>query len=105
MNFDPARCRGDILTVVLSAPTFHKAHTNCAHFRELVNRLKSIMHRLGQKLCEFLVVEDLQRTTGRNFTHGAGMEAVTVVAKARLNEDCGLGQTLGVNLSGHIIQM
>lgn len=105
MHLNPARRRGNILAMIVGAPTFHEAHPNRAHLGELVYRLKSIKHRLCQKLGELLVVEDLQRTTRTYFTNGAWMEVVVVVAKARLYEYCGLRQALRVNLTGHVLQM
>lgn len=33
MDFNPARCRCHILTMIFSTPTLHKGHAYCAHFR------------------------------------------------------------------------
>lgn len=44
---------------VLCTPTLDEAHANCAHACELVDRLKALVHRLGQQCSKLLVVKDL----------------------------------------------
>lgn len=46
MDFNPARCRCHILTMIFSTPTLHKGHAYCAHFRELIDCFESTVHRL-----------------------------------------------------------
>ena len=57
MNFDPARRTGDDLAPILGAPAFNEAHSNRAHACKLVDGLEALIHRLGEQLCEFLIVE------------------------------------------------
>lgn len=37
VNFRPTWSRGNILSMILSAPTFHKAETKSAHFNDVVD--------------------------------------------------------------------
>lgn len=60
MQFDPAGGRSDGLSTVFRAPALHKAHTDRAHTRQLVNRLEALRHRLREQRRELLVVEDFQ---------------------------------------------
>lgn len=87
MNFDPARRARHVLPMVLRAPALHKAHPDRAHLRQLVHRLEPVIDRLRQQLRKLLIIEDLQRATGRDLAHCARMEAVVVVAVAALHKD------------------
>lgn len=105
MNFDPARCRRYVLSMVLCSPALHEAHANRAHFRKLVNGLETMIHGFGQQLCEFLIVEYLQRTRRWYLAHGAQMKAMVVIAVATLNEYGRVGSIFGVHFATHINQM
>ena len=58
VHFDPARGGGDVLPVILGSPAFHKAHPDSAHFSQLVDRLKSMVNRLGKKRFQTLESEE-----------------------------------------------
>ena len=105
MYFYPAGGAGDILSMVLGTPAFHKAHAYGAHFCELVHCLKPMVYRLAEKLCKLLVVKDLEAATGWNLTHGGGMEVVVIVTLAALYKDAAVTETLGKHLPSHIVQV
>ena len=58
VHLDPARGGGDVLPVILGSPAFHKAHPDGAHFSQLVDRLKSMVNRLGKKRFQTLESEE-----------------------------------------------
>lgn len=60
---------------------------------------------LSQQLGELLVVEDLEATAAGDLADGGGVEAVVVVAVSTLDEDAGVAQALGIDLSPHVVQM
>lgn len=64
-----------------------------------------MINTLREQLCELLVIENLERASWRNFAHRARMEAVMVVAVARLNEDGRIRQAFSVNLAADVVQM
>ena len=105
MYLDPARRARDVLTVVFGAPPLHETHPDRAHFRELVDGLKAVVHRLAEQLRELLVVEDLQAAAGRDLAHGRRVEVVVVVAVATLYEDATVAEALGEHLTPHIVQV
>jgi hypothetical protein len=45
---------------VLSAPSLDKAHSDCAHPRQLVDSLEAIVYRLGQQSRKLLIVKNFQ---------------------------------------------
>ena len=58
VHFDPARGGGDVLPVILGSPAFHKAHPDSAHLSQLVDRLKSMVNRLGKRRFQTLESEE-----------------------------------------------
>lgn len=50
-------------TPVFCSPSFDKAHPDGAHPCQLINRLKTLVDRLGQQGCKLLIVEYLQITS------------------------------------------
>lgn len=102
MYLDPAGSGGDVLTMILGPPSLDEAHADGAHLRQFVDGLESVLHGLMQELSELLVVEDLQRTVGRNLADGRGMELIEVVAVARLHEYRRVTQTLCEYLPVHV---
>lgn len=105
MYFDPTRSRCNVLSMILSAPALHKAHSNCTHLSELIDRLKAMINRLRQQLRKLLVVEDLQRAARWNLAHCAGMKAMVMVAVAALHENRRVRETFCIHLSAHVVQM
>ena len=105
MDLNPARRARHVLTVILGTPALNKTEADCAHFRELINRLKAVIDRLAQQLRELLVVKDLQTAAWRYFAYCGRMEVVVVVTLAALNENAAVTQTLGEYFSSHIIEM
>ena len=91
--------------MILCSPALHKTQTNCAHLGEIVNGLKSLVHTLGKQLCEFLIIEYLQRAPRWDLTHRGRMEMVGVVAVTTLHKYRPLAQTLGKNLTPHVEKM
>ena len=90
MDFDPARSARDILTMIFSSPSLHKADPDGAHFNELEHSLVSLGHRARQELRKYLVVEYLQTAVRRNLAHSGGQESVNIVAVSALDEDATL---------------
>lgn len=82
-----------------------EAHADSAHLGELVDGLKAIVHRLSQQLCKLLVIEDLEAAAAGDLAHSGGVEAVVVVAVSALNEDAGVTQALGIDLSTDIVKV
>lgn len=105
MYFDPTRCTCDVLAVVFSSPAFNKAHTNCAHFCELVDSFKALIHTLCQELGKFLVVEDFQAASRGNLAHCGRMKTVRVIAIATLDKNSTITQALSKNLSSNVKQV
>ena len=54
MDFNPAGGRGDVLPVIVGAPTFDEGHPNRAHFGQIENRFVTLVHALGQQLGKHL---------------------------------------------------
>lgn len=69
MYLYPTRCAGDVLSMVLRAPTFDETHSDGAHLREFINGFEAVVNTLGEQLGEFGVVKYPQGTTGGNFTN------------------------------------
>lgn len=105
MDFDPARCAGDILAMVLRSPTLHEAHSDRAHLGEFINSLKSMVDRLGEKSRKLLVVEDLQAASRRYLADGGRMEAVAVITVAALDKDAAVAQALCVYFTSDVVQV
>lgn len=83
----------------------NKTHANSAHFRELVDSLKSVVDGLGEQLSKLLIVEDLETAAAGDLADSSGVKPVVVVAVPALHKNAGVTQTLGVHLSSNIIQM
>lgn len=105
MNFNPAWSAGHILPVILCPPAFHKAHSYGAHLCEFIDCLESMVYRLRQKSCKFLVVENFETTSRRYFADCGWMEAMTVVAVATLYKDAAVAQAFCIYFTAYIIQM
>lgn len=105
MNFNPTGGAGDVLTVIFCSPALDEAHADSAHLGELVDGLKAIVHRLSQQLRKLLVIEDLEAAAAGDLAHSGGVEAVVVVAVSALNEDAGVTQALGIDLSTDIVKV
>ena len=87
MDLHPARCRGNVLAMILSAPTFHEAEAHCAHLGELEDSLIAALHGVGELACKVPVVEDTETASWRYLAHCRQMKTVMLVAVATLNED------------------
>ena len=105
MQLNPARRAGDVLPVVLRAPTFHKTHPYCTHFGELVDSLEAVVDWLAEQLGELLVVEDLEAASGRDFTDSGRVEVMVIVAVAALHKYAAVTETFGKHLASDIIQV
>lgn len=105
VDLNPAGSASDILAMVLCTPTLHKAHPDSAHFCQLVDYLKAMADRLGEKLSKQLVVEDLEAAATWDFTDCGGMKAVLVVAVAALHKNAAVAQAFRIHLPTNIIQM
>jgi hypothetical protein len=62
-----------------------------------------MVDRLRKELGEFLIIEDLKRTAGRNLANSRGVETVVVVTIARLNENGRIGKTFGVHFTSDVV--
>ena len=105
MHFNPARCTGHVLTVILCPPALHKAHTNCAHFGELKNCFKSLIDTLCEELCKILIVEYFQGASRGDLANGGGMKMVGIVAVTTLDKDGSIAETLGKHFTSNVKQM
>lgn len=99
---DPARCAGDVLSVIIGAPTLHETQPYRTHFRQLVHGLETVIHRLGEQTCELYVTEDSQSAAGRYLAHRRRVEAVVLVTIARLHENCRVRQALDVHFTVYV---
>jgi len=86
-------------------PYLDEAHPDGAHLGELVHGLKAVVDRLGQKLSELLVVENLEAAPAGDLAHGGRVEAVVVIAVTALDENAGVTEALGVHLPSHVVQV
>lgn len=57
MQLDPARSACDSLSPVLGSPAFNKTHADGAHSGKLIDSFKTLVDRLSQQGCKFLVVK------------------------------------------------
>lgn len=105
MYLDPARCRSDILSMILGPPSFHKAHANRALFRQFVHGFEAKVDRLRQQIGKVVVVKNLERLARKYFKHGAVMKVVCQVAVPTLHKDRLVGQTFGVHLTAHVVKV
>ena len=103
MYFNPTRCTCDILAMIFSTPSFHKAHPNGAHFGELINCLKAMIDRLTEQGCKFLVVEYFQAASWGNLAYSGWMEPVVVITVAALNEYTAVAQAFSKYFPSHVI--
>jgi len=100
----PAGCRGDRLSTVLGAPPLDKRHADCAHPREAVDRLKSLVDWLREERSKLLVIENFQVTPRRNLAHSGGVPAVALVAVGRLHKYGWLWLALCKHLPSNIVK-
>lgn len=105
VHLNPARCRRHILSVILSAPSFDKGHSDGAHFSQLIHSLEAVVHALGQQSGKLLVIENFETTARRYFADCGWVKCVVVVAVARLHKDRGIGQAFRVHLTAHVVQV
>ena len=82
-----------------------KAHPNGAHLGKLVDGLKAVVDRLGQKLSKLLIVENLEATSTGDLADSGGMEAVVIVTVAALDKNACVTEALCINLPSHIVQV
>lgn len=85
-NFDPAGTRGDVLSMVVGAPSLHEAHPNGAHFGKLVHGVVAHLHRIVQHLREHHVAEHAQAATRWQFTHRACVKIVQMIRVPALDK-------------------
>ena len=102
MNLNPTRRTSDVLAMVLGTPPLHKAHSDSAHLCECVDSLKALIHTLGKELSKILIVENLQRATGRYFADGGGMKMMSEVAISTLDEESSITEALSKHFPSHI---
>jgi len=105
MYLDPAGSGGHILAMILGSPSLHEGHSDGAHLREFVDGFEAEVDGLGEERGELLVVEDLEAAARRDLADGGGVEAVVVVAVARLDEDGGVTEALGIDFSTDIVEV
>lgn len=105
MDFYPTWRAGDVLTVILGPPSLHEAHPYSTHLGEIEHSSVSVVNALRQQLGELLVVEDLERAVGWDLADCGVVEAVVMVAVARLHEDSRIREALGINLATNVVKM
>lgn len=91
--------------MVLSAPSFDEAHPYRTMFGELVHSFVAVIDALRKQLSEFLIVEYLERTLGRDLTHGGRMESVMEVTVPTLNEHGGVTEALCEHLAANVVEV
>jgi len=87
MDFNPTRRTGNVLTMIIHAPSFHERNSNRAHLRQLVSVLEATSERLSQHVAKNLMIEDLQLTSLDQFAHDRRMRLVDVIEVPRLHEN------------------
>ena len=105
VHLDPAGGGRHGLAAVLLAPALHEADPDGAHPRQVVHRLVAQVDGLGEQAGELLVVEYLEVAAGRDLADGGWVPEVAVVAVGRLDEDRGVGQTLGEHLAAVVVEL
>lgn len=105
VHLNPAGGAGDILSVVFCSPALDKAHPNGTHLCKLIDGLKTMVDRLGQKLSKLLVVENFETTSTGDLADSGGVEAMVVITVATLDKNAGVTETLCIHLSSHIVQV
>lgn len=105
MHLDPTRRTSHILSMVFGTPAFNETHPNGAHFSQFVYCFETVVHTLREQLRELGIIEDPQRTTGRNFAHGRRVKSVVMIAITGLHEDGRIGQAFRVNFTVDVIEM
>jgi hypothetical protein len=73
-------------------------------FNEL-QYIKEVLPYLAKKLCEFLVIEDVETTTRWNFTDSGRMKPMTIVAVTALNKYATITKAFSKHFTADIIQM
>jgi hypothetical protein len=58
---------------------------------------------LAEKLCKFLVIEDVKTTTGRNFTDCCWVKTMAIVAVTALNEYTAVTETFSKYFTANVI--
>lgn len=127
MKFNPTGGRRHCLPPVLSAPTLHKAHSNCTHSGQLIDRFEALTHWLSQKSGELLIVEYFEVTsygkisdcqwmlvmvshvngccpTWWYFTDGSRVPAVSLVAIGALHKYAAIAETFSKHLTADVIE-
>lgn len=102
---NPAGGAGNILAMVFCSPALDEAHAYGTHFRQLVDRLEAMVHRLCQQLSKFLVIKNFQATPARDLAHSGGVKSVMVVAVPTLHKDAAVTEALGVHLPSDVVKV
>lgn len=105
VHLDPAGGAGDVLSVIFSSPALDKAHPNGTHLGKLIDGLKAVVDRLGQKLSKLLVVENLQAASTGDLADSGGVEAVVVITVTALDKNAGVTEALCVHFPSHVVQV
>lgn len=81
MDFGPTWSGGDILSVVLCAPSLHEGQTESAHFDDVVDCLDPQGYGLMQHACEFMVGEYLQGAAWRDLDDSGRVKTMALIAQ------------------------
>ena len=105
MNLHPTGRACHVLAMVLRPPALDETHADCAHFRELVDGLETVVDGLAEQRGELLIVEDLERAARRDLADGRGVEAVVKITVTTLYKYTAVTQALCKYLTPNIVQM
>ena len=103
MYFYPTWSTCDVLPVIFRTPAFHEAHSYGTHFSEFINGFETVIDALTKKSSKFLIIEDLEATSGWNLAHCCRVEAMVIVTISTLNKYRAVAQALGEHFTTNII--
>ncbi len=103
-NLNPTGSARDRLTSIVVAPAFHKTDTKRAHLCQLVNGIVALGHCFCQNVRKLVVWEYFQIATGRDFANGGLVPAVHRITIRTLNKNRIITETLGVDLTTHVVE-
>jgi hypothetical protein len=105
VDLHPTCSISHILPVILCSPALHKWHPYGAHLCKFVDSLKAMVDTLGEELRKFLVVEDFEWTSRRNFTNSTWMKTMVMITVPRLHKNSTVRFVLGIHFPTNVKQL